>query len=381
MGNGEMKHQETTDGLPPRKARGNSRGGTPWRSRAMRVTGTIMRALMVLFVLAVLAGGVYLAVLWKQVDDTLGKMAGDEPEEAGMNEPAGPKPKEEPVTILLFGLDARESMRSLNTDVIMVVSLNPQQKQGTIVSIPRDMAMKPTGYRENKANQFYAISRRYGEDKPGGSDGLVKAMFGELLDVKVDHLVVVDFKAFSDIVDALGGIEVDVDMDMCYIDNADGTNIRLKKGRQILNGKEALDFVRYRQSSADCGDARTAPSGDLARNERQQQVLKAIVDKTLSLGTFAKVSGLLDAVGDNVRTDIASKTRLRQLFTTYATLSPNQLEAITLEGQWKSPYIVVPESSLEAARQALKARLAGSVESPGEADEPGPGGLESAFAP
>lgn len=367
--------------MPPRKARGRAGNGPAMRSRTMRILGTIMRSLMVLFVLAVLAGGVYLAVVWKQVDDTLGKMTGDEPELTEDQEQAKPSPKEEPVTILLFGLDAREAMRSLNTDVIMVVSLNPEQKQGTVVSIPRDMAMKPTGYREDKANQFYAISRRYGEDKPGGPDGLVKAMFGELLDVRVDHLVVVDFKAFADIVDALGGIDVDVDMDMCYIDTVDGTNIRLKKGRQVLNGKEALDFVRYRQSSPACGDERTALSGDLARNERQQQVLKAIVDKTLSLGTFAKVSGLLEAVGDNVRTDITSKSRLRQLFTTYATLSPNQLETITLEGQWKSPYIVVPESSLEAARQALNARLAGSGEPLGVAEETGPVGLESAFSP
>jgi len=204
-------------------------------------------------------------------------------------------------------------------------------------------------------------------------------MFSEFLDVPVDYLVVINFKTFEDVVDALGGIEVDVDQNMCYIDTVDGTNIRLKKGFQTLNGKQALDFVRYRQSSDKCGAERTRDSGDLERNQRQQQVIRAIVDKTVSLGGVTKVNSLLKAVGDNVQTDIP-KDRLTQLITTYATLSSADLETIALQGTWKSPYIHVPEENLNAARAALKARIAGSEAKPGASETAEADGGESAFA-
>lgn len=361
MGSGETIGQNGTGGLPPRRSRRRKAGRKPV-SKLARGMRTALRAFVVLFVLAVTAGAIYVGVLWKQVDDTLDKISGDDPpaDEQGEDHQAQPKPKEKPVTLLIFGLDTRSASRSLNTDVIMVAALNPEQKKGTLVSIPRDMAMAPTGYKQDKANAFYAVSRRYGKDKPGGPDALVKAMFGELLDVPVDYLVTVNFQTFEDVVDALGGIEVDVDMDMCYEDSVDGTKINLKKGRQTLGGKEALDFVRYRQSSDSCGEGRTKESSDLARNKRQQQVVKAILDKTMSLGGVAKAGSLLKAVGDNVQTDIP-KDKIVQLITTYATLSSADLETITLEGDWQSPYIIVPRDRLQAARDALKARLEGDA--------------------
>lgn len=354
MGSGETTQAETAAGLPPRSSR-KRRG-----SKAAGAVRKTLRAFLVLAALVVAAAGIYAGFLLKRADDVLDSISGEAPAETEEQ----PKPKEEPVTILLLGLDSREATRTRNTDVIMAIALNPSQKKGTLVSIPRDMAMKPSGYKQNKANAFYAAALRYGKDKPGGPEALVKSMFGELLGVPVDYLVIVNFKAFEAVVDALGGIEVEVDMDMCYIDDADGTRIMLKKGRQTLGGKEALDFVRYRQSTAKCGEHRTKPSSDLERNRRQQQVVRAVLDKAVSLGGLARLTGLLKAIGDNVQTDIP-KNRLLELMATYATLSSGDLESIALEGSWRSPYVIVPEDTLEAARQALRARLeAGGAEHP-----------------
>ena len=100
----------------------------------------------------------------------------------------------------------------------------------------------------------------------------------EFFDVPIDYVVEIDFKAFEDIIDAFGGITVDVDMDMRYVDPTDGTNINLKKGRQLLDGKQALDFVRYRKSNDG-----TAESSDFERNMRQQQVISALVAKIKSI--------------------------------------------------------------------------------------------------
>lgn len=382
MGNGETNIRQESGGLPPRSSRkrrkedSGSAGG-----RVRRAIRTFFRTVLVLFVLVLMAAGVYLASVWKQVDNTLDKISGDTPSPVDGKEQPMPRPKEQPVTILLFGLDSREATRTLNTDVIMAVTLNPEQKKGTLVSIPRDTAMQPSGYKKDKANAFYSIARRYGKDKEGGPDALVKKMFSEFLDVPVDYLVVVNFKTFEDVVDALGGIEVDVDMNMCYIDKADGTEIRLKKGLQVLDGKNALDFVRYRKSTPACGAEQTKESGDLERNKRQQLVIQTIIDKTLTLGGVTKVNGLLQAVGDNVTTDIP-QDYLVQLIAKYANPFPKrfELETIALEGTWKSPYIVVPEQKLESARKALKARLLGTPETTEEAGAEGEDGRESAFA-
>jgi LCP family protein required for cell wall assembly len=378
MGSGETTVYGETGGLPPRKYR--KRAGNKSGSKAARAFRIAWRSLAIVLALLVIAGGIYLGVIFKQMDDTLDKISADEPAASDDTETkVQPKPKQDPVTILIFGLDTRSATGSLNTDVIMAVTLNPTDKKATLVSIPRDTAMKPTGYKQDKANAFYSIARRYGKDKPGGPEGLVKSMFSEFLDVPVDYLVVINFKTFEDVVDALGGIEVDVDQNMCYIDTVDGTNIRLKKGFQTLNGKEALDFVRYRQSSDKCGDERTRDSGDLERNQRQQRVIRAIVDKTVSLGGVTKVNSLLKAVGDNVQTDIP-KDRLTQLITTYATLSSADLETIALQGTWKSPYVHVPDENLNAARAALKARIAGSEAKAGTGETAEGDGPESAFA-
>ncbi len=314
-----------------------------------------IKFLTTLFILAVLIGSGYLIYLYMQLEGTLGEISGGD---SASEIPKEERANQKPMVVLLLGLDTREATRSLNTDVIMAIAVNPKTKQATVLSVPRDLYMKPEGYKARKANAFYSLSRSNGEDKPGGPDGLVKSMFGELLDVPIDYLTVINFKTFEDIIDALGGIEVDVDMNMCYIDNADGTNIRLKKGLQTLGGNDALGYVRYRHSTSKCGNERTAESSDLARNVRQQQVVAAMLDKLTSVGGILKLDEIFKAVGSNVHTDIP-KSQLRMFLTTYATIKKSDVEFVSLEGQWRSPYIRVSDEHMEAAKQKLKDRLAG----------------------
>lgn len=343
-------------GLPPRSSRAKPvrKGMHP-----------IFKVILTLGIMLLVGSGVYLGSLWMKIDQTLGNISGDEPETVI---PKEERAKQKPMVVLLLGLDTREATRSLNTDVIMVAALHPRTKQATIVSIPRDLYMKPEGYKAQKANAFYSISRKYGEGKPGGPDGLIKSMFGELLEVPIDYVTVINFKTFEDIIDKLGGIEVNVDMNMCYIDDADGTNIRLTKGLQTLNGYDALGFVRYRHSTSKCGDARTAESSDLERNQRQQQVLAAIVDRMTTLGGLLKLNDVLDAVGENIKSDIPER-QLKDFLTTYATIKREDIEFIALSGQWKSPYIRVSDEVMDEARLKLKNRLLGITEEEPGSDE------------
>lgn len=348
MSDGEMKLESGNETLPSRRRREKSprRGMYP-----------LFKFILSMGVLMVLGSGIYLVYLYMQLDNALNEMSVNDPaEEIPMEERASQKP----MVLLLLGLDTREETKSLNTDVIMAMVLNPKTKKATLLSIPRDLYMKPDGYKAQKANAFYSISRRYGEDKPGGPDGLVKTMFGQLLDVPIDYLTVINFQTFEDVIDELGGIEVNVDMDMCYIDTADGTEIHLNKGIQELDGERALGFVRYRHSTNKCGGERTEESSDLERNERQQKVLSAMLDKMTSIGGLLKLDDIFKAVGKNVKTDIP-KSQLKAFLTTYATLKKEDIEFVSLEGEWRSPYIQVADADMNAAIHMLKAQLSGET--------------------
>ncbi|GIQ67986.1 LytR family transcriptional regulator [Xylanibacillus composti] len=339
---------ELENPLPPR-TKGKKKMKKPPKKRS-----PIRMAILGLFLALLLAGGITAGYYYLKLEEVVGDIS------VGLNVEV---PKEElasqkPISILLLGIDAREGLGLLNTDVIMVLALNPDRKTATIVSIPRDTYVDPTGWRPHKANYFYAAA--YNDNKDTVFQE-VKTIFGEMLSIPIDYASVVDFKTFEDMVDALGGLEIDVDKDMCYRDRADGTYINLKAGLQQLDGKEALDFVRYRQSN--CG---TAGSSDFERNQRQQQVISKVVEKVKSPTIILRGGGVLDAIADNVRTDIP-ETQIKSLIMTYAGISNDKINYIPLEGSWRSPYIYLDEEGLNAAISRLQEELDPSP--PAQADE------------
>ncbi len=172
-----------------------------------------------------------------------------------------------------------------------------------------------------------------------------------MFDVPIDYIAVIDFDGFRQVIDELNGITIDVDMDMRYVDNFDGTNINLSKGLQTLNGKETLDFLRYRKSNRG-----TQESSDIARNERQQKVLSTLLDKMTSFTGITQWGGLLDIAGKNVQTDIPPD-QLRKFILSFQKLKPDHIESIPLDGRWDSPYIVPKEEDLSAAIAALRTQL------------------------
>lgn len=258
--------------------------------------------------------------------------------------------KVKPLSILLLGLDTRKETGSLNSDVIMVAALNPNTKSATVVSVPRDSYIKPRNMSGGKANGFYADY--FVED--GGFEGArkpIKSIFGDYFQVPIDYAVVVNFTFFSDLVDSLDGITIDVDKDMRYRDTADGTNINLKKGVQKLNGKQALDFVRYRMSNDGSN-----PSSDFERNERQQKVIAELVSKLKSPQGIARIGGVLGAAGNNMKTDIPSR-QITDMLRTYLGISGDKITYIHLSGEWRSPYVHIDPDELAAARASLKEQL------------------------
>jgi polyisoprenyl-teichoic acid--peptidoglycan teichoic acid transferase len=261
-----------------------------------------------------------------------------------------------PISLLLLGVDNRPETGSLNSDIIMVATLNPDTKSATVVSLPRDAHMRPgKGLPSRKANYYYPYF--HNKDKLTAFKN-TRELYGNFFEVPIDAAVSVDFEGFRRMVDELGGIEVDVSQDMRYVDKADGTNINLRKGKQTLNGKQTLDYVRYRKSNMG-----TADSSDTERNKRQHEVINQMFDKVLSFGGVMKLNKLVEIAGDHVQTDIPS-SKLMDFFTQYITINPSKIQFISLEGEWRSPYIELTEEEIELARQALKDTLEGKEPAP-----------------
>ena len=297
-------------------------------------------ALSCLF-LVVVAIGLYAYALYKQTNIAIEKIGTDEP----VTEVEAAAVKTKPLTVLLLGIDHREDTGSLNSDVIMVVTVNPTTQSATVVSLPRDMQLAPKGLPSRKANYYYPYF--YNTDRDHAYED-TKKVFSDYLDVPIDYVVTVDFDGFRQTVDILGGLTVNVDMDMRYVDDEDGTNINLKKGVATLNGKQVLDFVRYRKSNRG-----TEESSDLERNQRQQQVLNELLNTLKSTGGITKLTQIIQAVGDHMRTDVPS-SQIRELIGTYFTMKPSNVEYIHLNGDWVSPYIIVKDEDVDKARDALK---------------------------
>ncbi|WP_240414870.1 LCP family protein [Paenibacillus periandrae] len=292
--------------------------------------------------------GLYTYSIYSQAEKAIDKMSAPVPVVVPVKESA----KVKPLTLLLMGIDYRPETGSLNSDVIMVVTLNPDKKSATLVSLPRDLQLDPEGLEARKANYYYPHFMLKDKETAFAN---TKQIFSDLLGIPIDYAVTVDFDGFRKVVDLMGGLTIDVDMNMRYVDDEDGTDINLKKGTALLNGKQVLDFVRYRKSNRN-----TEESSDLERNLRQQQVLNELLTSLKSVDGVTKLGSIIGTLGDHIRTDVPA-SQLRDFISTYYDISPENVEYIPLDGEWVSPYIVVSDEVLNKARYALKLQLNGGV--------------------
>jgi len=154
------------------------------------------------------------------------------------------------------------------SDMIMVAKLDFRRNRITGVSIPRDLEVRLDGYRAQKVNAYHAIGGREGGAERAKE--LATEAVEQVIDTRIDRTVVLDFAVFQDIVDLMGGVKVYVDKDMKYDDNAADLHIDLKKGEQVLNGEDAMGFVRFRHSDS-----------DFERQKRQKNLIVALQAKVL----------------------------------------------------------------------------------------------------
>lgn len=216
------------------------------------------------------------------------------------------EPVQEAQNFLLLGLDARDGGTG-RTDTIMVVNVDPGAGKINLLSIPRDTRVDLKGSYD-RINAAYVY---------GGVD-LIRDTVENLLDIQIDHYVIVHFQGLIEVVDLLGGVEVNVPERMYR----PSENIDLQPGRQVLNGKDALGFARYRYTK----------NGDLDRARHQQEILEALRKKVFSPGTITKIPELASIAAEYIDTDMTNG-ELMALMESAEKFKGQELESATLPGQ------------------------------------------------
>ena len=183
-------------------------------------------------------------------------------------------------TVLLVGYDVREGYEVGRSDTIMVAFLNMDTKSVKLLSIPRDTYVNIPGYGKTKINHAFSY----------GGITLVKETVEYLLGFEIDDYAMIDFNGFKELVDAVGGVELYVDMNMVNWNEG----IEIYEGTRLLDGEKALGYVRYR--GADCSD--------YDRIKHQQYFMRELVDKLLSFSSMTKVAELVGIFMNNVTTTI-----------------------------------------------------------------------------
>ncbi len=202
---------------------------------------------------------------------------------------------EKKINILLLGCD--ELKYSKHADVIMLLSYEPRTKFLDVLSIPRDTKVPRTGTKHwrpyQKINEVYA--RAYKETKnPHDGCLAVKDTVSKLLGMSIQFYMQLDYNSFCDVIDAMGGIEIDIEKRMDYDDNWGNLHIHLKPGRQELDGKKSLQYVRYRDKVL----------GDVGRISRQHKFLKILSSQVKNVRILLKLPDIFRAVARNTWTNM-----------------------------------------------------------------------------
>ncbi|XEC93887.1 LCP family protein [Paenibacillus tarimensis] len=201
----------------------------------------------------------------------------------------------ERVNILLLGGDGRESNSQgiARSDSILIASIDPISKKAHLFSVLRDTYVNIPGHGKQRINSAIVL----------GGPNLAMETVGDLLGLEIQYYVYAEFEGFKALIDAIGGIEYEVEKDMNYVDNADGNryDIHLKKGLQHLDGDKALQYVRFRHDAM----------SDFTRTERQRNFLKAVAQEMQSTWNLIRMKSIIESVQPFIETNLTAQDMLK----------------------------------------------------------------------
>jgi LCP family protein required for cell wall assembly len=247
------------------------------------------------------------------------------------------------VNILLAGYSADDPdhQGADLTDSIMIISIDPSTKSAVMISVPRDLYVNIPGFGYSKINAAYEDGQSENYNASGyvnGGMGLLEKVVSQDFGVTFDYDALVNYEAFKDTVNAVGGVTVDIKSDDSNGLYDPNTNLDLPDGNVTLNGQEALNLARARGDGA---GSYGFPDGDFDRTEHQQQLLMALKNKigTGSLITDPlKITKLADAIGNNIKTDM-SLGDMEALYKDTKGISDSNIKQVTLNSYNGTDYL------------------------------------------
>ncbi|PKR83800.1 LCP family glycopolymer transferase [Heyndrickxia camelliae] len=295
----------------------------------------ILASIVVIFLLGL---GGYAYYVYHSVKKTAEQM-----HEPNVNEEPPPEvnitgnPK--PISILLMGVDQRKGDPG-RTDTLIVITLNPSKEKMMMISIPRDTRTEIIGKgKMDKINHAYAF---------GGTKMSIDTV-ENFVGIPINYYIRVNMKALEELVDAVGGITVQNNVDW-YDEGYYKKGYHYKKGSITLDGPQSLGYVRMRHLD---------PQGDFGRNERQRKVITAIIDKASNISSVTRITNILHALGKNVKTNMTFD-EMMNIQKNYRN-SQNHITQYEVHGNGERIngiyYLVVPEEERVKITNDLKESL------------------------
>ncbi|MEH6949013.1 LytR family transcriptional regulator [Bacillus sp. JJ634] len=285
--------------------------------------------------LFILAGGAFAYNVWNVLNKSVNSMYTDLDRNSEKRTNELELTKQDPFSVLLLGVDERDG-DSGRSDSMIVLTVNPELKSVKMLSIPRDTRTEIVGHNTtDKINHAYAF----------GGTNMSMDTVEHFLDIPIDYFLEINMDGFKDIVDAVGGITVQNNLDFTY------GNVHFAKGTIKLNGEEALKYSQMRYED---------PNGDFGRQERQRQIIQAVIKEGANISSLANYGDILDALSKNIKTNLAFDNMI-DIQKNYREASTN-VEQMTIKGQGTKMdgiyYYIVSEEEQQKAQTQLKEHLA-----------------------
>ena len=279
---------------------------------------TILKVLLVVLIIVVMSvAGIVGATLYKRWEADINEKNGELGKINGLLTD-NQEVEEECFTCLFMGVNGHL------TDFIMLGQYNPNTRDISLLSIPRDTNVSNSV--DGKINSLYA--GKYTEK--------IVSKVEEITGIEIQHYLIFNTSILRQIVDEIGGVTVDVPINMNYDDPAQNLYIHLKKGTQTLTGKQAEQFVRFRKNNDGTGYS----NGDIGRIAAQQEFIKAMASEVLSAKNISKIGNLIKIVLDGTKTDITMDV-VSKYMDDVVTIKTDKIRMDTLPGEGRygmSPY-------------------------------------------
>lgn len=315
-----------------RKIRRNESMATSTNKKAKH---PVIRLIVLILLAAVFVVGAYALRLYGQTKKAIDATY----QSAGEDKTAKVFSGKKPFSILLLGADTGAMGRTDqgNSDTMIIATVNPKTKTTTLTSVPRDTCAKIIGMKEFTVEKINAAYMH------GGSKMALDSV-DSLLGIPIEYYVTVNMGGLEKVVNAVGGVEVDAPFAFDY------EGVSIKKGKQHLNGHQALKYSRMRYQD---------PNNDYGRQLRQRQVIISVIKSAMSMGTLANFKEVLNSISTNIKTNLTFNDMIT-IFQNYRsagkTIKSDHIQGVNAT-VYGSSYQIAPTSELQRVSDKIRKEM------------------------